>query len=97
MDTSFLLALQDRRDQYHAQALDLATRYEGLPLLLTEAILLEVGNALARGRKAEAENGDAVCRLNRRVASVRTQDRPVTATSRRRPPSSPTRSSVLPR
>lgn len=54
MDTSFILALQDRRDQYHTQAQDLAARYEGIALLLTDAILLEVGNALARGHKAEA-------------------------------------------
>ncbi len=54
IDTSFILALQDRRDQYHMQAQDLAIRYEGFPLLLTDAILLEVGNALARGFKVEA-------------------------------------------
>ena len=42
------------RDQYHQQALGLAEQFEGHPLLVTDAVLLEIGNALARSYKQEA-------------------------------------------
>jgi len=54
VDTLFVIALINHRDQYHRQALNLAERYDGWPLLTTEAVLLEVGNALARNYKREA-------------------------------------------
>jgi uncharacterized protein len=54
IDTLFVIALINRRDQYHQQALDLAEQFEGDPLLVTDAVLLEIGNALARGYKQEA-------------------------------------------
>ncbi len=54
VDTLFLVALINRRDQYHQQARELADRFNGYPLLTTDAILLEVGNALARNYKNEA-------------------------------------------
>ena len=38
VDTCFIVALVNRRDQYHAQALALATQYEGWPLLVTDAV-----------------------------------------------------------
>src|SRR5439155_12073717 len=44
----------NRLDQYHQQALDLAAQFEGHPLLVTDAVLLEIGNALARSYKQEA-------------------------------------------
>ena len=47
IDTLFVIALINRQDQYHQQALDLAEQFEGHPLLVTEAVLLEIGNALA--------------------------------------------------
>ena len=53
IDTLFVIALINRRDQYH-QALDLAEQFEGHPLLVTDAVLLEIGNALARSYKQEA-------------------------------------------
>ncbi len=54
VDTLFVIALINRRDQYHQQASELADRLEGYPLLITDVILLEIGNALARNYKKEA-------------------------------------------
>jgi len=54
VDTLFVVALINTRDHYHQQATELADKYDGQPLLTTEAVLLEIGNALARGYKAEA-------------------------------------------
>lgn len=54
VDTLFVVALINRRDQYHAQASTLAEKFDGHPLLVTHAVLLEIGNALARGFKREA-------------------------------------------
>jgi uncharacterized protein len=54
VDTLFVVALINQRDQYHQQAAALADRLAGQPLLITDAVLLEIGNALARSYKAEA-------------------------------------------
>lgn len=49
-----MIALINQRDQYHQQALELADRFEGYPLLITDAVLLEIGNALVRNYKQQA-------------------------------------------
>lgn len=54
VDTLFIIALVNRRDQYHKQAIALADKLEHYPLLITDAVLLEIGNALARNYKQEA-------------------------------------------
>lgn len=54
VDTLFVIALINQRDQYHSKAVSLADLFEGRPLLTTDAVLLEIGNALARGYKTEA-------------------------------------------
>jgi predicted nucleic acid-binding protein len=54
IDTVFVIGLVNRRDQYHTQALQRAQRYLGQPLLVTDAVLLEIGNALARYYKKES-------------------------------------------
>jgi len=54
IDTGFVIALINKRDQFHAQAKELAQKFDGQPLLVTDAVLLEIGNALSRGFKAEA-------------------------------------------
>ncbi|EDN66274.1 conserved hypothetical protein [Beggiatoa sp. PS] len=54
IDTVFVLALVNRRDQYHQQALSLAKQFDGYPLLVTDAVLLEIGNALAHNYKKES-------------------------------------------
>jgi uncharacterized protein len=54
VDTLFIVALISPRDQYHNQAVQLADTFDQQPLLVTDAVLLEVGNALARNYKPEA-------------------------------------------
>lgn len=54
VDSGFIIALVNKRDQYHQQAFELATQFENYPLLINDAILLEVGNALVRNYKHEA-------------------------------------------
>lgn len=54
VDSSFIIAVVNRRDQYHAEALNLTDVYDGEPLVTTEAVLLEIGNALAKQYRAEA-------------------------------------------
>ncbi|HZP84278.1 MAG TPA: PIN domain-containing protein [Chthonomonadaceae bacterium] len=54
VDTLFAVALINERDQYHARAVECADLYEGQPLVVTDAVLLEIGNALARRYKLEA-------------------------------------------
>ena len=52
LDTSYALALSAPTDQYHSRALRLADELEAAKarLLTTRAVLLEIGNALARQR-----------------------------------------------
>ena len=54
IDTLFVVALINPRDQYHAKAAALAAEYENSRLLTTDAVLLEIGNGLARSYKQEA-------------------------------------------
>ena len=54
VDTSFVVALVNERDQNHSLALDLAERFTGQRLVTTDAILLEIGNALSRNFKRES-------------------------------------------
>ena len=54
IDTLFVVALINQRDAFHQKASELADEYEGEPLLTTDAVLLEIGNALARNFKQQA-------------------------------------------
>ncbi len=54
IDTLFVVALINQRDQYHARAAELAERYDGERFLVTDAVLVEIGNALARNFKRQA-------------------------------------------
>lgn len=54
LDTSFVIALINERDQYHARAEALSLRFNNSALLTTGAVLLEIGNALAKEFRAEA-------------------------------------------
>ncbi|MBD2002570.1 MULTISPECIES: type II toxin-antitoxin system VapC family toxin [Cyanophyceae] len=76
LDTVFIQALLNRRDQYHAQAIALLPRVRAATeVWVTEAVLTEVGNALS------AVNRDAAVRfiqqcyhtVNIRVVTVDTQ------------------------
>ena len=54
VDTSFVLALINERDQYHDQAEHLSHKFENSSLITTDAVLLEIGNALAKDFREEA-------------------------------------------
>ena len=54
IDTLFVIGLLNRRDQYHERAAELAARYEGRRFLITDAVLLEIGSALARQYRRQA-------------------------------------------
>jgi hypothetical protein len=54
VDTQFVIALVNSRDKHHGQAVRLAHEHRGRPLLVTDAVLLEIGNALARDRREDA-------------------------------------------
>jgi predicted nucleic acid-binding protein len=54
LDTVYILALTNRRDQYHQLASKLVSQFVGYSMATTDAILLEVGNALARSHRQEA-------------------------------------------
>lgn len=51
VDTLFVIALINPRDQYHETAMELASKYDKQPLLVTDVVLLEIGNGLARNYK----------------------------------------------
>lgn len=54
IDTAFVIALINRRDQYHQQAVAIADQITGRSLLVTDAVLFEIGNGLARQFKKQA-------------------------------------------
>ncbi len=54
VDTGFVIALIYQRDQYHQQASNLSIQYKQYSLLTTDAVLLEIGNAVVRHSKPKA-------------------------------------------
>ncbi len=48
IDTGYVIALVNENDQHHAEALWLSDRYNDHPVVVTDAVLLEIGNALSR-------------------------------------------------
>ena len=54
LDTSFVIALINHNDQDHNQAEALSYRFENSPLVTTDAVLLEIGNALAKDFRVAA-------------------------------------------
>jgi predicted nucleic acid-binding protein len=54
MDTGFVVALVNENDQYHQKALKLANQFEGYPTVITDVVLLEIGNSLAKNFKTQA-------------------------------------------
>ena len=56
LDASYIIALSSLTDQYHKQAEILADKLEneGTQLITTRAIILEIGNALAKQRYRNA-------------------------------------------
>lgn len=51
VDTVFVIALVNHKDRSHQQASVLAKQYEKHPLLVTDSVLIEIGNALAKNYK----------------------------------------------
>ncbi len=57
LDTAFIQALLNKRDQYHLQALTLLPRVKNAAeVWTTEAILMEVGNALSSFNRQQVVN-----------------------------------------
>ncbi|HXG86293.1 MAG TPA: PIN domain-containing protein [Pyrinomonadaceae bacterium] len=54
LDTSFMIALINDKDQYHEKAREILPIYIRDYLVITDAVLLEIGNALARDYRNEA-------------------------------------------
>jgi predicted nucleic acid-binding protein len=54
VDTSFVVALVNEKDQHHARASELADLFDEYPLITTDAVLLEIGNALARNFREQS-------------------------------------------
>ncbi len=56
LDASFAIALGSPRDQHHGQAVQLARQVEeqGIRLVTTRAVVLEIGNALAKRQHRSA-------------------------------------------
>jgi uncharacterized protein len=54
VDTLFIVASINPRDQHHQRARALALSLKHRPVLTTDAVLLEVGNTLTRSHRVEA-------------------------------------------
>ncbi|WP_017305396.1 PIN domain-containing protein [Spirulina subsalsa] len=54
VDTSFIIALVNIRDQDHQQVISIASEYENHFWVITDAVILEVSNALSRRYKLAA-------------------------------------------
>jgi predicted nucleic acid-binding protein len=70
VDTSFVLALINERDQYYHQAETLSHRFDASLLITTDAVLLEIGNALAKDFRKEAIEIIRALRTSKRVEVV---------------------------
>jgi predicted nucleic acid-binding protein len=53
-DAVFVIALINKRDQHHRTAQALANQFAGRQLVITDAVLLEIGNGLASDFRSEA-------------------------------------------
>ena len=54
VDTSYMVALVNPRDQYHGLAASLARTLAKRPLMTTDAVILEIGNALSHYHRSGA-------------------------------------------
>lgn len=54
IDTSFVAALVNKRDENHQKAVELSFNFNRKPMIITDAILLEIGNGLSRNFKKES-------------------------------------------
>lgn len=75
LDTSFVVGLINEKDQYHEEAEALSYKFENSPLITTNAILLEIGNGLAKDYRKEAVETVSVLRGSKNVEVVQIDDR----------------------
>lgn len=54
IDTSYVIALINKKDQYHSIAESLVNIYDEHNFMISDCILLKIGNALSRNYKQEA-------------------------------------------
>ena len=54
IDTSFVVALINKNDEYHDLALQLSREFNKVPTVITDSVLLEIGNSLAKNHKEDA-------------------------------------------
>jgi len=54
VDTFYIVALVNKRDEFHEKANELVLVFDTQPLLTTDAVLLEVGNSPARNNKQKS-------------------------------------------
>ncbi len=54
VDTAYVVALVNERDELHNKANELVLEFDNQPLLTTDAVLLEVGNFLARNNRQKS-------------------------------------------
>ncbi len=71
IDTSFVIALINENDQYHNQAETLSNKFENFPLITTDAILLEIGNALAKDYRKAAINVIKILRNSNNIEVIK--------------------------
>ncbi len=54
VDTAFAVALVSERDEYHEKAVELSLEFEYKPIVITDCVLLEIGNSLAKSYKSQS-------------------------------------------
>ena len=54
VDTAFVIALVNEKDEHHEEVLDLSVRFLGSRKITTVPVLLEIGNALAKNFRSES-------------------------------------------
>jgi hypothetical protein len=55
VDTSFIIALYNKDDEFHGDAVAILPKIKGCSLILTQAIILELGNAFSSNKRKSAE------------------------------------------
>jgi predicted nucleic acid-binding protein len=71
VDTSFVIALINQKDQHYRQAESLSYKFENSQLITTDAVLLEIGNALAKDFRKEAIKILKILRSSKKVEVVK--------------------------
>ena len=51
VDTGFIVALINEKDEYHDKAIELSIDFERKPVIITDSVLLEIGNSLSRNHR----------------------------------------------